>query len=142
MTKLSFPEYSYCIDTNALIDLWRRLHPPDIFPSLWEKIEALIHDGRFIAPREVLNELEKVDDDLLKWAKKHRTIFRDLEIDQQEHVKDRLSIFPNLVDIDKTIPDADPFVIALAMTESSTVVTSERLAGPGGKPNIPNVCNT
>ncbi len=30
----------YCIDTCALIDLWRRFYPPDIFKKLWKDIEG------------------------------------------------------------------------------------------------------
>jgi Domain of unknown function (DUF4411) len=51
-----------------------------------------------------------------------------------------LAQFPNLIDPTKTTPDADPFVIALAIAESGVVVTSEHLAGPGGRPKIPNAC--
>jgi hypothetical protein len=58
----------YCIDTCALIDLWRRHYPPDVFPGLWEDIERLVNQGRLIAPREVLEELRGVDDEILEWA--------------------------------------------------------------------------
>jgi hypothetical protein len=138
--KLPFESHSYCIDTNALIDLWRRLYPMDIFPSLWKKMEDLVHSGKLIAPREVLNELEKMDDDLLKWAKKHRAIFIAPETEQLDQVKEILRVFPTLIDPNKTTPDADPFVIALAITERAVVVTNEKAAGPGGPPKIPNVC--
>ncbi len=58
----------FCIDTCALIDLWRRYYPPDVFPGLWADIEKLIGQGRLIAPREVLEELRGVDDEMLEWA--------------------------------------------------------------------------
>ena len=52
----------------------------------------------------------------------------------------------NLVDTDKETPEADPFVIALALAKRSSlfksecfVVTEETWAGPGGI-KIPNVC--
>ena len=138
--KLPFEGYSYCIDTNALVDLWRRLYPKDVFPSLWNNIEDLVQSGKLIAPREVLNELELVDDDLLKWGKERRPMFITLETEQQDRVKEILKNFPTLIDPNKTTPDADPFVISLAMTEAAVVVTNERLAGPGGRPRIPNVC--
>ena len=107
----------YCIDTNALIDLWRRFYPLDIFPSLWKDLEALIPEDYLIAPREVLNELEKWDDELLKWAKNHKKMFKDLDYDQMQQVTKVLKDFPSLVDPDKTTPDADPFVIALAISK-------------------------
>ena len=53
--------------------------------------------------------------------------------------------FQNFVDKDKPIPDADPFVIALAISKNLTVVTMERLkniheSNKNARPNIPNVC--
>jgi len=49
----------YVVDTNALIDLWRRRYPPDVFPTLWQRIEELISSGELVAPQEVLSELQK-----------------------------------------------------------------------------------
>lgn len=130
----------YCIDTNALIDLWRRVYPPDIFQSLWKDIEKLVSDGSLISPREVFNELVKKDDELLKWAKNHKTMFKDLDDEQVKQVRNILNDFSNLVDQNKTTPDADPFVIALAISQNWTVITSEK-PGVGGRPKIPDVCN-
>jgi len=56
----------YCIDTSAIIDLWRRKYAPDVFPSLWKNLENLISQGFLIAPRKVFEELEKQDDELLR----------------------------------------------------------------------------
>jgi hypothetical protein len=134
----------YCIDINALIDLWRRKYAPDVFPSLWEKIESLISRGELIAPREVLRELEKKDDELLRWAKSHKGMFIELDNEQQLLVRNILKEFPRLADENKETPDADPFVIALAMSKGWTVVTSEQPANltvnPTARPKIPNAC--
>jgi len=134
----------YCTDTNALIDLWRRKYAPDVFPSLWGKIEKLIFQGELIAPREVLNELEKQDDELLKWAKKHKKMFKDLDNEQQRQVRNILKEFPRLVDENKETAEADPFVIALAISKGWTVITSEQPANieanPSARPKIPDVC--
>lgn len=135
---------SYCIDTNALIDLWRRYYPPDIFPSLWEKLEKLISIGCLIAPREVFRELESQEDELLEWAKKRKGMFKVLDHHQVSLAKDILKNFPKLVDVNKTIPEADPFVIALVKSKGGTVITSEQpanlYANPGARPKIPDVC--
>ena len=72
----------YCIDTCALIDLWRRVYPRDIFRTLWKNIEKFISDGRLIAPREVFKELEKQDDELLEWTRKHKKMFKNLDNEQ------------------------------------------------------------
>lgn len=140
--KLPFPGYCYCMDTSALIDL-KELYPRDIFPSLWKSIERLISERRLIAPREVLKELETYEvkeDELLKWAKRHKGMFKDLDAEQLQHVRNILANFPHLVDPTKTTPDADPFIIALAISEGCTVITSEKPANPGARPKIPDVC--
>lgn len=147
--KLFFPGYCYCIDTSALIDL--KPYYPDVFPSLWKNIEQFISQGRLIAPCEVLYELEKYgdkDDELLKWAKKHKKMFKGLDNEQINQMRDIVRNFRNFVDINKTTPEADPFVIALAISEGCTVVTSEQPAklvanlvvNPSARPKIPDVC--
>lgn len=139
----------YCIDTSALIDL-KRLYPSDVFPTLWEKLGKLIKQGRLIAPREVLKEIEKKDDELLRWVKKHKSMFKDLNQEQVEVVKEIQQKFPALVDHAKEIPEADPFVIALAIVESKKIreslfegqcmVVTQEKPSRGGKPRIPDVC--
>ena len=128
----------YCIDTSALIDL--KPYFPDIFTSLWKNLENLISQKRLIAPREVLEELKKKDDELLKWAKGHMRMFKHLDNEQMQQMRKILKRFRGLVDENKTTPDADPFVIALAISKGWTVITSEKPASPGGPPKIPDVC--
>ena len=131
----------YCIDTCALIDLWRRFYPPDIFKKLWKDIEALIKQGLLIAPKEVYNELKQVDDEMLEWAKKHKTMFIGLDEEQLKEVISISSKYQRLIDPNKTIPEADPFLIALAKTRKWTVVTSEHpRTNPSARPKIPDVC--
>lgn len=132
----------YCIDTSSLI-LLKDVYPRDIFPSVWEKVENVIMKGYVIAPREVLRELEKQEDELLQWARR-LNFFRDPDSNQLQVVKDIMKRFPRLVDPYKTTADADPFVIALAKGEGCTVITEEipaDLTNPSSKPKIPNVCN-
>ncbi len=115
----------YCIDTCALIDLWRRYYPPDVFPGLWADIERLIRQRRLIAPREVLEELRGVDDEILEWARRFKMMFIALDEGQLREVSTILEESPGRIDPSKTKPDADPFLIALAKTMRWTVVTSE-----------------
>jgi len=137
MSRRLFP--GYCIDTSALIDLGRH-YPRKVFKGVWEKVEALVAAGDLVAPREVQKELEQIDDEVARWAKKQRALFKGLDSAQIQEVRAIVARFPNLVDLSKTIPDADPFIIALARTEGLTVVTSEKPKGPGGQ-KVPNVCN-
>jgi predicted nucleic acid-binding protein len=133
-------QQGYCIDTCALIDLWRRHYPPDIFPGLWSDIEKLVNQGLLIAPKEVFNELKKVDDDLIDWAKNHQEMFIPLDEEQLQEVTNILARSQGLIDARK-ITEADPFLIALAKCKGWTVITSEKpKTDPNAPPKIPDVC--
>jgi len=78
-------------------------------------------------------------------------MFKNLDANQLEKVRDILRLFPNLVDFRKTTPDADPFIIALAMCEEQQrtlweeqhiVVSEEKPACSGAHPKIPDVCKS
>ena len=99
--------------------------------------KSLVRDC--LLPREVFNELQRRDDNLWDWTKDHKKMFIELDEEQAKQVKAIVSKFPKLTDREKTTPDADPFVIGLALSKSWTVITSEH-SNPGGKPRIPDVC--
>jgi len=67
-------------------------------------------------------------------------MFKDLTDEQIKKVKKILVDFPRFIDSDKETPEADPFIVALALTGGDTVVTSEKMSNPGGRPKIPDVC--
>jgi rRNA-processing protein FCF1 len=137
----------YCIDTSALIDLRRRKYAPDVFRSLWERIEELVKSGRIISHQKVFEELKKLtdkSDNLLKWAKVHKRMFISLDGGQSKNVLKILEVFPRLIDQNRETEEADPFVIALAMIENRTIITSEQPAyidvNKNARPKIPDVC--
>ena len=131
----------YVIDTCALIDLWRRRYPRDIFPTLWQKLEELIGAGELVAPQEVRAELQRQHDELCVWARKQKQCFTELDAEQIVCVRKILLIFPSLIDTKKTIPDADPFVVALAMSKGWKVISSENPGGTSLRKRIPDVCD-
>ena len=45
------------------------IYPPDVFPSLWAKMDGLITSGEIISSEEVYFELERKSDDLHDWIK-------------------------------------------------------------------------
>jgi|SRR3972149_10116201 len=130
---------SYSIDTSALLDAWVRWYPPDLFPKLWQNIEALVIEQRLLATEEVLIELEKKDDDIFKWAKKQKMFF-PLTSEIQKIASDILIKFPRLIDSRKERSQADPFVIALAKHKNCLVITGEKNFGTDNRPRIPIVC--
>ena len=119
---------------------WNRWHPQDIFPSLWGEIEKLIIMRAVLVSDEVMRELKRKDDALLRWVK---TVGLKGEPPTQEiqlFVQDIMREFPRMVDSRTGKSAADPFVIATAKITSSHVVTSEHV-GKANRPTIPTVCN-
>ena len=90
-------------------------------------------------PEDVLLELERQDDDVFAWAKRHVT-FVQLEDEIQASATEILARFPQLVNTRRSRSVADSFVIALARVQGLTVVTAERPSGSPQKPRIPDVC--
>lgn len=128
---------SYCIDTSSIIEL--KHYPREFFSSLWEEIEELVGQTSLIAPREVYRELEHISDDIHQWAKNNKIMFQDMNHTEQMEVKKLLSNYKNFVNYNKTTPEADPFVIALAKHRNCTVITQEKIR-TSGRPKIPNIC--
>jgi hypothetical protein len=132
----------YSIDASAWIDGWTRVYPPDVMPTLWEKLEGLVASGKVIAPDEVLRELERGSDSLLKWARRHKAMFRGPDRATETILAEIVNRFPAFLP-ERAVDGiwADPHVIALAKEQSATVVTAEKIAPFNAKsPKIPNVC--
>lgn len=101
----------------------------------------LVRDGLLIAPIEVYREIgREYDGDIQRWTKEHMDMFIELDDDQIKEVKAIMENFEDLIDSNKTIPDADPFLIGLAKSRGNwTVVTSEK-PSTNLRPKIPDVC--
>lgn len=129
-----------CFDTSSLIETWHRLYPPDIFPDLWEKLDELVLLGTVISPEEVLRELHRQDDDVLKWAKGRSAMFEKLEGSFLKKGIEITNRYKPLLDQKPGKNGADPWVIALAIDRRATVVTQEQPTGKMKSPRIPDVC--
>ena len=131
----------YCIDTCALIDL--DPYPQDIFSKLWQDLGRLAKDGLLIAPNEVYNEIgREYDGDVQRWTRKNREMFIELDEDQIIVVKAIEKEFKDFVDTEKTIPDADPFLIALAKSRGNWTVVTQEKPSTNLIPKIPDVCKS
>jgi Domain of unknown function (DUF4411) len=132
----------YSIDMSAMVDWWVRFYPPESFPTLVTHMEQLIAAGHLRASRTVLDELERQDDELFKWAKAQPDFF----IEDGEAVQDAVGgLMDKVFNPDKPekgISGADPFVIGLALTAGNPPVTVISGEHPGSKenPKIPWVC--
>jgi hypothetical protein len=131
----------YSIDTSAILDGWVRYYPRDVFPGLWENLDALIEDSVLIATEEVLHELKKKDDSAYEYFKPREKMFIEVTDEIQPVVRQILTGHPKLIDERKNRSGADPFVIALALVEGDcTVVTGERPSRSENRPHIPDIC--
>lgn len=133
-------QQGFCIDTSALIDM--TYYPQDVFSKLWADMGLVADSGLLISPKEVYREIgKKYEEDLQRWVKSHSDMFIPLDEDQFKIAQSIIRDFDGLIDINKQIPDADPFVIALAQSKGDwVVVTSETISTNKYKPKIPNVC--
>jgi len=137
----------YSMDTSGWTAL-RRGYPAGSFPSLWQNVDLLAKNDRLISPDQVYAELEKQDDELLKWAKSRKRIFLKLDDEQVAVGLQIVADYPSLVNPLKQTPDADPFVISLAIVrqkratilgDECIVVSAEKRGSPQ-KYKIPDVC--
>lgn len=135
-------ETLFSFDSSAFIHAWHRAYRPRNFPSFWTQLEGAITEGLIVASVEVLAELEKKDDEIHKWCKRFATqLCVDVDDVQQEHLKHLMGTYPRLVDTVKGRSGGDPFVIAIARTDSKRIaVVSEEEFGKKNSPKIPDVC--
>lgn len=143
----------YCIDTSALIFL-KSEYSYDVFPPLWDElIINLVSEKRLFASFEVKEDLEKIDDDLIKWIKKNcNQMFVPTTTEIMKRVKEIQNRFKNLVDPYKPSKNlSDPFVIAIALESVKIipmaksindvlVITYEKKSGDLKGPKMPDIC--
>lgn len=66
---------SYVFDNSPLSALFRNYYRKN-FPSLWQRFDRLVDDGRLVSTREVFREIEDGPiESLLEWAKQNRELF-------------------------------------------------------------------
>lgn len=130
----------FCLDTSAWLDGWVRDYPEEVFPSLWEKLAECVASGQVRCSEEVYVELEKKDDGIHDWLKKHKQVVVPINEEIQRIVAALLTEHPRLVDTFRQRSQADPFVIATAEALGAVVVTGEKPRGKLDIPKIPDVC--
>jgi hypothetical protein len=130
----------YILDANFLIDIGRRIYPPESRQAARRVVEELIERGLITSPREVYLELKAKTkgegDETLNWCDSHKDIFNELDEPQQAHLADVLRRFPALLKHDAEGPDADPSLIAMALDSGWTVVSRD---GAGAGANVVRV---
>jgi hypothetical protein len=102
------------MDSSALFDL-KEHYPERIFPGLWENFNEMCSQLLVVAPREVLREIKKGNDELLEWAEAFPDFFLEPTDDEVKIIQDLYKIYPKeIIAKYSTRPWADPLVIACA----------------------------
>lgn len=133
----------YVFDNSPLSVLFRNYYRSR-FPSLWDRFDALVADGRIVSTREVYREAwDSSLENLRKWADVHKPVFHIPTADEGAFVGQIYTVrhFQQNIEQKKLLlggRNADPFVIAKAATERRCVVTMEQYKKNGVK--IPNIC--
>lgn len=132
---------TYTLDSNILIGLVQR-YPRDIFPAMWENIEASAHEGDSCICEAILREVHRGGDDLHSWAKNLEGFVCPATDEELAVIADIGRAHPEWVQ--GQLNEADPFVIAHAKVEMSTIVTEENRKGPNTEDKnqkIPNIAD-
>jgi hypothetical protein len=133
---------TWVVDTSAWIELWLK-YPPQPFQSIWQKLAALVAAGELCSP-------DQVDVDLVAYAGDQALrnqllsiagLFRPLDAPVQNAMNVVVAACPGLASPGSTKSRSDPFVVAQALADGSTVVTMERaMRPPETRPRIPDAC--
>jgi hypothetical protein len=109
------PIFLYVVDTSFLIEVHKR-YPQKTLPGIWKDIEALIREGRIVAPEYVKSEINRQDDDLKDWVNDHSEMFESTSPELLATTGIVVNRFTRTARAMSLKPDhADPFVIGLAM---------------------------
>jgi Domain of unknown function (DUF4411) len=115
MSQPANPVFLYVVDTSFFIEIHKR-YPKGTLPGIWKDLEALIRDGRIIAPENVKTEINRQDDELKEWVNSHSTMFEPLGTELWNRTGVVVNAFPRTAHALSLNPEhADPFVIGLAM---------------------------
>lgn len=132
---------TFTLDTNILIGLIQR-YPRDIFPAMWQNIEDSVLLGQSCICEPILREVHRGGDALHTWAKNLQGFVCPVTDAELITVAEIAVAHPGWVQ--GQLNEADPFIIAHAKNEQSTIVTEENRKGPGTEDKnqkIPNVAD-
>jgi hypothetical protein len=132
---------AYSVDTSSIIRLHREL-PRDVFPTVWDHLEALIGSGRAFIPRDCHEELKKMDDGLVAWASALDGFVVQPDVAEIKVATAITVAHPDWVQEQQNA--GDPWVIANAVVRDRVVLTEETMKGHGTidrNLKIPNVAS-
>jgi hypothetical protein len=145
----------FIIDSNILIEPYKTYYTFDFAPEFWFFIEQNFLSGKIILLDMVYDEIAVGTDDLSLWIKN----INGLETINHKN-QDFIAPYSNILNFIQTsgfykidalnrwsMPTvADPFLIAAAIANQYTLITSERpnnglnKTNPASKAKIPDIC--
>lgn len=134
----------YVFDTSPLSSLFKNYYRGR-FPTLWDRFDALVAEGRIVSTREVMRECTDGPVESLRlWAAAHQDFFQVPLAAEGAFVAQIYGVahFQQNIELRKLLRggrNADPFVIARATSDGRCVVTLEEFKPNGSK--IPNICD-
>ncbi|HJJ47160.1 MAG TPA: DUF4411 family protein [Methanocorpusculum sp.] len=116
----------YIIDTCSILDL-AKYYNLKKFASLWKNLDSMLKEGRLHIINYVYNEIvhdelgfatEGDTDTATKWISERKNYVINLSDDVSIYttVQKIIEKFPYSADIEKLPPDADPFLVAYALS--------------------------
>lgn len=156
----------FLFDSNSFITPYQKYYPFDLVPHFWQCLEGEIQKGNIVILDKVYDELAKghiydavtktsVDDDLAKWVKNCSSLV-PLKHKQPDIIQRYAQVVNHISTSgyynDKALAkwadssEADPWLIACAMSNDYTVITFEGASGnlsqsnKSSNPKIPDVC--
>src|SRR5260370_42370716 len=104
---------TYCFDTSAFLNPYKRYYSFELFPSCWERIEERIRAGEIVTSEVGRFEIEEKEDGLATWLRKQDGLVVPMDDEQQQQVAHIVSMFKTWIEPKSSRNNADPFVVAL-----------------------------
>jgi hypothetical protein len=92
----------FCFDTSAILDAWVRHYPPDVFPTIWDRMDQAATQGQISVIDEVVTELKRKDDGIYKWIESRESMIIPIDEEIQRNLITIMENYPRLVDTRKT----------------------------------------
>lgn len=117
--------WTYVIDTSALIDM-ADSYPESAFGGVWERLSSLAGAKRALAPVQVSAEVRRPEF-LRQRCDENEAMFITTTRNAWDLARRVTKEFPKLVDSDTPGSQADPFIVALAVTLKGSLPGDEPL---------------
>ena len=134
----------FWLDSNVYIEAKNRYYKFDRVPKFWSFLHGKLQDGSICSPKYVYNELISYRDQLATWVRTRKSMGICIPMEQpiqteMNKVADHVAAKYPRHKCGEFLSDADPWVIACAMSVGGTVVTQES-SSRKTKVRIPTVC--